>query len=102
VAAYIVAELTEISDPAAFDQYRDQVIPLVERYGGKYLAVTDQAEALEGDWTPHPLLVLIQFESMERLQEWYNSSDYEPLKELRHRCATTNVVAAEATLYSTS
>ena len=51
-------------------------------------------EALEGGWDPERLVVL-EFESMERLREWYDSPEYAPLKRLRGESAATQFVIVE-------
>ena len=38
MAAYLVVEITDVSDETGLGQYAEQVAPLVERYGGRYLA----------------------------------------------------------------
>ncbi len=43
---------------------------------------------LEGDWEPQRLVIL-EFESMERLREWYDSPEYAPLKQLREEVAVS-------------
>ena len=47
-----------------------------------------KVEVLEGDWNPQRLVIL-EFESMERFHEWYNSLEYAPLKQLRREAAVT-------------
>ncbi|PYL98078.1 MAG: DUF1330 domain-containing protein, partial [Verrucomicrobia bacterium] len=74
MSAYIIVEI-EIIDPVGFEEYKKRVVPIVEKYGGKYIAVSDRVETLEGDWKPKRIVVL-QFESMERAKEWYNCEEY--------------------------
>ena len=49
---------------------------------------------LEGDWEPHRLVIL-EFESMGRVREWYDSPEYAPLKQLRDEVAVTEFVVVE-------
>ena len=49
---------------------------------------------LEGDWEPQRLVIL-EFESMERLREWYDSPEYAPLKQLRGEVADSQLVVVE-------
>ena len=49
---------------------------------------------LEGDWDPQRLVVL-EFESMERLREWYDSPEYAPLRRLRGEAAATQYAVVE-------
>ena len=49
---------------------------------------------LEGDWNPQRL-VIVEFESMKRFHEWYNSPEYAPLKQVRHEVTVTEFVVVE-------
>ena len=51
-------------------------------------------EVLEGEWTPQRLVIL-EFESMERLKEWYNSPEYAPLKQVRGETTVSDFVVVE-------
>ena len=93
MAAYAIANV-RITDPDRFPQYSAGVSQTVERYGGRYLARGGKAEMLEGDWEPHRLVIL-EFESMGRLREWYDSPEYAPLKRLRDEVAVTEFVVVE-------
>jgi uncharacterized protein (DUF1330 family) len=83
MAAYVLAQIDEVTDAAGFGQYHDQVVPLLAKYGGRYVAV-GQVEEEEGHW-PSGTSVVIEFPSLERIQAWYDSAEYRPLKELRQR-----------------
>jgi uncharacterized protein (DUF1330 family) len=90
MAAYAVANI-QITDPERYPEYRDRVAETVARYGGKYLVRGGKVDVLEGAWEPQRL-VIIEFESVERCYEWYNSLEYAPLNRLRHEVAETNLV----------
>ena len=49
---------------------------------------------LEGQWDPERLVVL-EFESIGRLREWYDSPEYASLKQLRQEAAATQLVVVE-------
>jgi uncharacterized protein (DUF1330 family) len=90
MAAYVVANV-QITDPERYPEYRDRVVETVARYGGKYLVRGGKVDVLEGVWDPQRL-VIIEFESVERCYEWYNSLEYTPLTHLRHEVAETQLV----------
>src|SRR5437763_15557160 len=94
MSAYIIVEI-EIIDPVGFEEYKKRVVPIVEKYGGKYIAVSDRGETLEGDWKPKRIVVL-KFESLERAHEWVNCEEYRDPAETRRRTARTNTVRVEA------
>ena len=90
---YLIADI-EITDPDTFEKYRAGVPETIAAYGGKYLIRGAQGEVLEGSWTPKRLVVL-EFESLDRVKEWYDSPDYADLKKLRHSASNTNAIFAE-------
>lgn len=46
------------------------------------IAGTPATNVLEGEWD-RSWAAILRFPSMEMAQTWYNSSDYQPLKEVR-------------------
>ena len=90
---YLVADI-EVTDPDMYTEYAAGVPDTVAAYGGRYLIRGAQGEVLEGSWTPKRLVVL-EFESLERVKEWYNSPEYADLKKLRHSASKGNAIFAE-------
>ena len=93
MAVYAVVNI-QITDPDRYAEYREQAPPTIARYGGKYLARGGKVEVLEGEWTPQRLVIL-EFESMERFHEWYNSPEYAPLKQVRDETTVSDFVVVE-------
>jgi len=93
MAAYVLVDI-EVTDPGPYEDYRRQVPPLVEKYGGKYLVRGGDLEVLEGDWTPKRLVV-IEFPSVEMAKGFYDSQEYGPLKELRIKATNSKMVLVE-------
>ena len=93
MAGYIIADV-QVHEPEEYEEYRRQVMPTLERYGGRFLVRGGKTETLEGEWTPGRLVV-IEFESAERAKEWWASAEYERPKALRQRLSTTNMIMAE-------
>ena len=94
MAVYAVVNV-QITDPDRYAEYREQAPGSIAHYGGKYLARGGTTEVLEGEWDPQRLVIL-EFESMERFHEWYNSPEYAPLKRLRGEAAVTHFVVVES------
>ena len=93
MAAYLLVDI-EVTDPGPYEDYRRQVPPSVEKYGGKYLVRGGELETLEGDWIPKRLVVL-EFPSLEKAKQWYDSEEYRPLKELRAKATNSKMVLVE-------
>ena len=93
MAAYLVVEVTDVSDPEALGHYAEQVPALVELHGGRYIA-RGPAHVLEGDHSPQ-MLVLVEFPTLEQLQAFYDSREYAPLKALRQRGSSLNFLTVD-------
>jgi len=93
--AYVIAEV-EVTDPAAYEDYRKQVPAVVTKYGGKFIVRGGRIESMEGGWSPKRVVVL-EFPSMEQALEWYRSPDYAPLIKLRQKTSRGKLIIVEGT-----
>jgi uncharacterized protein (DUF1330 family) len=93
MAAYIIVEI-DVTDPVGYEEYRQQAGATVEKYGGKYLVRGGATETLEGDWQPKRIVIL-EFATMERAQEWLNCEEYREPRKMRHRTAKTNMILVQ-------
>ena len=91
--AYFIVDI-EVTDPAAFEEYRKQVPATVEKYGGKFVVRGGRMEVLEGDWRPKRVVVL-EFPSMEQAKRWYDSEEYRAPKALRLRTSKGSLILVE-------
>ena len=76
---YTVAELT-VTDRGWARDYVMDVTPMVERYGGHYLARTTAFEKLEGQREPAQIVLLIEWPDEESALEFYESDEYRPYR----------------------
>ena len=90
---YVITEI-EVTDPKGYEEYRSRVGQSLERYGAKFVVRGGNIEKLEGSWNPKRL-VMCTFDSMEKVQVWYNSDEYQELKRVRENTARMNMVAVE-------
>jgi uncharacterized protein (DUF1330 family) len=91
--AYMIIDI-DVFDPAGFAEYREAVVPLVEKYDGKYIAVSDCVETLEGDWRPQRIVV-IEFPSMDRATEWLGCEEYRQPCLIRKQTANTKMILVQ-------
>ena len=91
--AYVIGDI-EVTDPAAYEDYRKQVLAVVTKYGGKFLVRGGRIDPVEGGWNPKRVVTL-EFPSMEQAQKWYRSSEYAPLITLRQRASRGKLVLVE-------
>lgn len=94
MSAYLVVD-TEVADPEAYEEYKAKARPLVEKYGGVYLARGGALEVFEDDrWSPSRLVV-IKFPSMEQARAFYHAEEYAPVKALRRKYARCTLALVE-------
>ena len=93
MTAYYIGE-HDVRDQAAFADYLKDVIPMIERHGGRYLTKPGTHEMLEGHWHPNRV-VIIAFPDMASLKAWYQAPDYQPLIAKRQAVARDVMIAIE-------
>ena len=71
MADYLIVDI-EVTDPEAFERYKRAVAPNLASFGARYLTRGGRTMVLEGEWSPRRLVIL-EFPSMARLEEWYRS-----------------------------
>lgn len=93
MAAYVIVEI-EITDPEAYKDYTKLTPATLEKYNGKFIVRGGNYESLEGNWKPDRI-VLLEFPSLERAKEWWNSPEYTPAKSIRQKAANTKMIVVE-------
>lgn len=96
MAAYLIHldPIAGYGDPAGMARYAERVRAIVEAFGGVYLARHRNIDVLEGPWN-RDYLTLIEFPSMGRLKEFYESEEYRPWLELRNNAGEGDLIAVE-------
>jgi uncharacterized protein (DUF1330 family) len=93
---YIVAEVT-VHDGETYDEYLARSAPVLEKYGARLLvhAFTASGDVLvkEGG-RAFERLVVVEFDSLDRVTEFYHSDDYQAVVGLRHASAVSHVYHA--------
>ncbi len=88
--AYLIANV-EIKDAEVIKKYLKASPKILEKYSGKFLVRGGEICVTEGDWSPQRLVV-VEFESMEKAKNFWNSEDYKPLKALRQAASKTDML----------
>ncbi|WP_319436827.1 DUF1330 domain-containing protein [Mycobacterium sp. RTGN5] len=86
--AYVIVT-EEIHDPEGMKAYGKAAGAAMG--GVKVLAVDTKPQVLEGNWHGHQTVVL-EFESVEAAQAWYDSEAYSAARVLRQAAADSNAV----------
>ena len=93
--AYVFVEI-EIYDQELYEEYKKMTPVTIEAYGGKFVVRGGRTEHLEGDWNPERIVVL-EFPSVERAREWWESEAYTRARLVRQRAAETKMIILEGT-----
>ncbi|MBV8837078.1 MAG: DUF1330 domain-containing protein [Alphaproteobacteria bacterium] len=93
MSAYWIGE-HRVTDQVKFAEYLRQVVPMIERHGGRYLTRVGSHEVLEGPWQPNRV-VIIAFPAMAAIKAWYGSAEYQPLIALRREAAEDVLIVVD-------
>jgi len=94
MAAYLVVD-TRLESPELYEQYKLRAKPLVELYGGEYLARGGALTVKEGDlWSP-TRLVLVKFPDVATANRFYDSPEYQDVLKISKQSAKRTVVVLE-------
>ena len=93
MAAYIYANV-EVTDPVAYEEYRQKVPAMIAAHGGRYLVRGGAVELLEGDAQPQRQVIL-EFPDMAALRAFYDSPGYSQLKRVRQGASRGHLLAIQ-------
>ncbi|MCK1356642.1 DUF1330 domain-containing protein [Bradyrhizobium sp. CW7] len=91
--AYVISEV-EVRDRAAMEAYRTLAAATIAQYGGRYLVRGGAAELVEGG-PPPKTIIIVEFPSMARAQEWYASVEYAEALKLRQTALERRLMFVE-------
>ncbi len=95
MAAYWIGA-HEINDPIVFQDYLRQAVPLIERFGGRYLTEAGSMQIVEeAAWRPDRV-VIVEFPDRASLDAWYHSAEYQPMIALRQQACRDLLVVLES------
>lgn len=94
MAAYVIVD-TQIANPDAYEEYKLQARPIVEKFGGTYRARGGRLKVLEDDlWRPSRM-VIIEFADMDQALSCLRSPEYLSVSRIRHANAKATMVVVE-------
>lgn len=93
MAVYLIIDI-EPKDRGLYAQYVQKVPPIIEKYGGRYLARGGKVTPLMGDWNPQRI-ILIEFDDIEQIQKCFHSPEYLEIAPLRERSTISRSIAVE-------
>jgi uncharacterized protein (DUF1330 family) len=92
--AYCIVYERRLHDPQMFDEYRKQVMPTIEAYGGKFLVRGGKFTILEGEM-PYERIAMLEFPSRKAAEDWYNSPGYQKILPLRTNAIDAQFIVAD-------
>ena len=91
--AYVLVQV-DVTDAQQYGEYMKLSPGIIEKFGGRFVARGGRSTTLEG--TPaRGRVVIVEFPSYERAQEFYNSAEYQAARKLRDGAATAQFVLVE-------
>jgi len=91
--AYVIVDV-DIHDPVRYRDYMALTPAAITAHGGRFVVRGGETHSIEGDWTPGRIVVL-EFPSMARAREWYDSPEYRKAMAIRHATANTRMIFVE-------
>jgi uncharacterized protein (DUF1330 family) len=88
----IVYEL--LHDAKMFEEYRKQVMPTIEAYGGTFLVRSGKFTVLEGEM-PFERIAVVEFPSRKAAEDWYHSPAYQKILPLRLNSTRCQFIVAD-------
>jgi uncharacterized protein (DUF1330 family) len=94
MSAYMISQVT-VTDKEKFKSYLENTRSVSAKYGARPVAIGAQPKILNGDADGHQMVFVIEFESMEKLDSWHSSDEYQALVSLREEGSDQRMVAYE-------
>ena len=95
MGAFMIIQ-ARITDPQKFVEYAKRAPALIEKFGGRYRSMRGESQQLEGDEDDRKIVVS-EWPSMDAAQTFWNSPEYEELRQLRAGAAEIDVNLVEIT-----
>lgn len=93
MVAYVVNQFA-ILDADRYKDYQKIGAPSIAQYGGRVLAAGTDVTDFEGVTFaegPPPRVIILEFDTLEAAQRWYESEEYQAAKRIRETCAMGRV-----------
>jgi uncharacterized protein (DUF1330 family) len=91
--AYVIVDVS-IHDHKEYEEYKLLTPAAIAAFGGRFLVRGGATITLEGDWNPERIVVL-EFPTSQRANEWWHSDIYNKAKVIRQRSARTKMIIVE-------
>ena len=95
-AAYVIVERLTTTGPESIQQEYGKVSrDIVAKFGGRYLARSQQNTLLEGEGRVPCCMAIISFPSTEAAKNWFSSPENQDAAKIRRSGATFRIVSVQ-------
>jgi uncharacterized protein (DUF1330 family) len=94
MAAYVILEVDEITDPDRYREYAALAPAAIAHYGGRYLVRGGTSVTLEGARRP-ARIVILEFDDVARATAWWHSGEYAPARAIRQGASVGSLTIVE-------
>ena len=94
MSVYVIADI-DINDRDAYSEYQKLVVPIVEKFGGRYLVRGGTIIPGEVDWSP-TRIVMIEFPTADDAKAMMTSDEYAPVGAIRYKAANSRSFMVES------
>ncbi len=91
--AYVIARV-HVTDPDRYRSYTDRTPAVIAAHGGRFLARGGETVTLEGP-EETGRVALVEFPSLEQAKAWFESQEYQRVRELRLGAATGSLIVVD-------
>ncbi len=92
---YFVATIFFNKDKGSeYSEYTEKVVPIVEKYNGRYLIRSEEITPLGADWKPNRVII-VEFDTRKHLEECFASEEYREIASLRENSVESNAIILE-------
>ncbi|MBV9461206.1 MAG: DUF1330 domain-containing protein [Bradyrhizobium sp.] len=94
--AFVIVERLTTTGPESIQQEYGKVsLDIVAKFGGRYIARSQQNMLLEGDGTVPCCMAIISFPSAEAAKSWFDSPENQDAAKIRRSGATFRIVSVQ-------
>jgi uncharacterized protein (DUF1330 family) len=87
--------LEDVSNPEAIvKEYTPLASAASRKYGSRHIA-NSFAVSIDGTQPRNRLVIINQWDSLEQVQTWFNSPEYQKAREIGNKYATFQIIAVE-------
>jgi len=96
MTAYVIADV-KVTDEQWIPDYAANVLDIVHKHGGRYLARSANVATVEGVLRDTTFVAILQFPSMEAAHAFAGDPDYAPYGQARRAGSLSRLIAVDDT-----